>query len=139
MSIILAESQGGQFVNATVKVPPPKDVVEVPTDAVIDDGRQSLVFVQPDAADPHKFTMRRVQVMRRFENTIFVRSSPIPEAEQLTPSDKEAGLFARALETGELVLLRGSLDIKSALMDLEEQEQAKAASHQKKSDGSHGS
>ena len=42
--------RGGQYVTATVNIPPPDDVVEIPTDALIEDGWQSLVFVQPDAA-----------------------------------------------------------------------------------------
>ena len=75
--------RAGQYVTATVKIPPPDDVVEIPVDALVDDGRQSLVFVQPDAAK-HQFTMRRVQVTHRFEHTVFVRSTPIPKEEQLT-------------------------------------------------------
>ena len=50
-----------QFASATVQLPPPKDVVEIPTNAVIDDGQQSIVFVQTDAAKQH-YTMRRVEL-----------------------------------------------------------------------------
>ena len=49
--------RGGQYVTATVQIPPPDGVVEIPVDALVDDGRQSLVFVQPDAAK-RQFTMR---------------------------------------------------------------------------------
>ena len=66
-----------------MEIPPPDGVVEIPVDALVEDGRQSLVFVQPDAAK-HQFTMRRVQVTHRFERTVFVRSTPIPKEEQLT-------------------------------------------------------
>ena len=66
--------RAGQYVTATVNIPPPDDVVEIPADALVEDGRQSLVFVQPDAAK-HEFTMRRVQVTHRFERTVFVRET----------------------------------------------------------------
>src|SRR5262249_46378550 len=57
--------RAGQFVSATVNLPPPPDVVEVPLTALAEDGRQSFVFVQPDPAQP-RYTMRRVQVTHRF-------------------------------------------------------------------------
>ena len=41
--------RAGQYVAATMQIPPPADVVEIAVDALVDDGRQSLVFVQPDA------------------------------------------------------------------------------------------
>jgi membrane fusion protein, heavy metal efflux system len=69
--------RAGQYVTATVQVPPPDDVVEIAIDAVVDDGRQSLVFVPPDP-DKHQFTMRRVQVMHWFDHTVLVRSTGIP-------------------------------------------------------------
>ena len=42
--------RAGQYVTATVNIPPPDDVVEIPTDSLVDDGLQTLVFVQPDPA-----------------------------------------------------------------------------------------
>src|SRR5262249_57141572 len=53
--------RAGQFVTATVNLPPPGDVVEIPADALVDDGLQALVFVQPNAATYH-VTMPRCQV-----------------------------------------------------------------------------
>ena len=44
--------RAGQFVSATVNLPPPPDVVEVPLTALAEDGKQSFVFVQPDPAQP---------------------------------------------------------------------------------------
>jgi cobalt-zinc-cadmium efflux system membrane fusion protein len=41
--------RGGQTVSATVRIPPPTGVVEIPVDALVDDGKQALVFVQTDA------------------------------------------------------------------------------------------
>ena len=112
--------RGGQFVSATVNIPPPHGVVEVPIDALVDDGRQSLVFVQPDPAVA-KFTLRRVKVTHRFDHSVFVRSTPIPAEEQLTPAEAEAGLLRKQpLLPGERVLLSGAVELTAALSDLEE-------------------
>ncbi len=112
--------RGGQYVTATVSIPPPKDVVEIPTDALIEDGLQSLVFVQPDAADHHRYTMRRVQVTQRFERSVFVRSTPLPKDEQLTAEEAEADLLPKEpLLPGDRVLLSGTLELKAADLQLE--------------------
>jgi cobalt-zinc-cadmium efflux system membrane fusion protein len=111
--------RAGQFVTATVNIPPPDGVVEIPTDAVVDDGIQSLVFIQPDAA-AHRFTMRRVEVTHRFEHTVFVRSTPIPDDEQLTAEEAEEGLLPRVpLQPGERVLVSGSVELKAVVLDRE--------------------
>jgi cobalt-zinc-cadmium efflux system membrane fusion protein len=111
--------RAGQFVSATVKVPPPAGVVEIPTDALVDDGQQSVVFVQTDAAR-HHYTMRRVQVTERFERAVFVRSTPIPEEEQLTSTEAEQGLLRREpLLAGERVLQSGAGELKAALLSME--------------------
>ena len=50
-------------------------MVEVPINAVVEDGNESIVFVQDDAKEP-VFTMRRVEVTNRFDDTAYVRSTP---------------------------------------------------------------
>jgi cobalt-zinc-cadmium efflux system membrane fusion protein len=111
--------RAGQYVTATVQVPPPDGVVEIPTKALVDDGRQSLVFVQPDAAS-HRFTMRRVEVTRRFNLTVFVRATPIPAAQQRTAREAEERLLPKErLRPGERVLLAGSVELKAVVLDLE--------------------
>jgi cobalt-zinc-cadmium efflux system membrane fusion protein len=111
--------RAGQYVTATVSIPPPAGVVEIPTDAVVDDGKQSLVFVQPEAG-VHRFTMRRVEVTHRFEHTVLVRSTPIPRAEQLTAQEAEEGLMPREpLRPGERVLLSGAVELKAVVLDLQ--------------------
>ena len=115
--------RAGQYITATVEMPPPEDVVEIPTDALLEDGLQSVVFVQPDAAI-ERFTMRRVQVTHRFERSVFVRSSPIPKQEQLTSLEAEEGLLPKeALRSGERVLLSGAVELKAALLELESRPQ----------------
>jgi len=119
--------RAGQFVSATVNIPPPEDVVEIPADALIDDGMQAIVFVQPDEAKAI-FTMRRVEVTHRFQRTVFVRSTPLPEEQRLTPHEAEEHLLPKEpLRPGERVLVSGALELKAALVDLEEEEHAKAA------------
>jgi len=100
--------RAGQYVTVTVKIPPPNDVVEIPADALVDDGRQSLVLVQPDPAR-HQFTMRRVEVTQRLDGKVFVRSTPITKEEQLTAVEAEQGLLPKEpLRPGERVLLRAA-------------------------------
>ena len=82
--------RAGQFISATVEIPPPKDVVEVPTDAVIEDGQQCVVFVEADKAK-QEYTMRRVELTNRFDKTVFVRSRPFAKGEEITPEEAETG------------------------------------------------
>ncbi len=111
--------RGGQYVSATVNIPPPTDVVEIPSDCLVDDGVQSIVFVQPDPA-VHQFTMRRVHVTQRFDHSVFVKNIELPKEEQLTGKDAEEGLMPKApLNPGERVLLTGAVELKAALQDLE--------------------
>ncbi len=111
--------RAGQYVTATVNIPPPRDVVEIPVNALVDDGRQSLVFVQPDATK-RQYMMRRVNVTHRFDKTVLVQDTPIPKAEQLTASEAEEGLLPKEpLRPGERVLVAGSVELKRVTIDLE--------------------
>jgi cobalt-zinc-cadmium efflux system membrane fusion protein len=111
--------RGGQFISATVELPAPKGVVEIPVSAIVDDGKQCVVFVQPDASGP-VYTMRRVQVTHRFEKTVFVRSRPFDKGEEITTEEKEEGLLPRQpLQKGERVLTTGVLELKKELEDRE--------------------
>jgi cobalt-zinc-cadmium efflux system membrane fusion protein len=119
--------RAGQFVTATVNIPAPAGVVEIPVDAVVDDGIQSLVFVQPDPG-AHRFTMRRVEVAHRFEHTVFVRSTPVPEDEQLTAEEAEQGLMPKEpLRPGERVLVAGPVELKAVVLDLESRLKSESA------------
>jgi cobalt-zinc-cadmium efflux system membrane fusion protein len=111
--------RAGQYVAATVPIPPPAGVVEIAVDALVDDGRQSLVFVQPDQGK-HQFTMRRVHVTHRFDHTVFVRSTNFPKEEQLTALEAEEGLLPKEpLLPGERVLVAGPVELKRVVLDLE--------------------
>jgi cobalt-zinc-cadmium efflux system membrane fusion protein len=110
--------RAGQFVTATVDLPAPDGVVEVPLDAVAEDGQQAVVFVQTDPAKGH-YTMRRVELTHRFERTAYVRSTPFAKGEERT-EDEEPGLLPREpLRPGEHVLRSGVGELKAALLDRE--------------------
>jgi membrane fusion protein, heavy metal efflux system len=119
--------RGTQFASATVELPPPKDVVEVPTNAVIDDGQQSIVFVQTEPDKPY-YSMRRVELTNRFDKTVFVRSKPFTKAEELTPEEAEMGMQPKQpLLPGDRILESGVGELKTALADRESQPQNKPA------------
>src|SRR5262249_27838822 len=52
----------GEFVTATVELPPPKGEVVVPAGAVVEDGNESIVFVQPQPPQP-SFVRKHVRVV----------------------------------------------------------------------------
>jgi cobalt-zinc-cadmium efflux system membrane fusion protein len=111
--------RAGQYVSATIALPPPKDVVEVPMDAVVEDGKYCVVFVQPDPTKS-EYAMRRVQVTHRFESTAFVRSKPFTDREKLSAEEKDLGLQSlEPLRPGERILKSGVGELKAALLDLE--------------------
>jgi cobalt-zinc-cadmium efflux system membrane fusion protein len=110
--------RAGQFVSASVDLPPPEDVVEVPMTALVDDGKLSFLFVQPDPQKPH-FTLRRVVVTHRFEKTGFVQSKLRPEDRQRTSDEVKKGIpEAEPLRPGERYLTTGALELRAALDDL---------------------
>jgi cobalt-zinc-cadmium efflux system membrane fusion protein len=113
--------RAGQFITATVELPPPADVVEVPIDAVSEDGQQAVVFVITDAAK-HHYMMRRVQLEARFTETAFVRSKPFDKSVQPTKQEQQEGILPlEPLRPGELVLQTGAGELKAKLIDLESQ------------------
>lgn len=67
------ELRVGQFVTVSLSMPAPVGELELPVDAVAEDGRESVVFVEtPDK--PNEFQRRNVKVSRRFRETILVRA-----------------------------------------------------------------
>jgi cobalt-zinc-cadmium efflux system membrane fusion protein len=111
--------RAGQFISATVPIAPPEGVVEIPMNALMDDGQQSLVFVQTDPGKA-EYAMRRVQVTNRFGRRAFVRSTPIPKEEQLTAEEAEEGCLPKEpLRKGERVLTSGTGELHMAILDLE--------------------
>jgi membrane fusion protein, heavy metal efflux system len=120
--------RSGQFITVTVELPPPEDVVEVPMNAIVDDGKQTVVLVRPDEKKPDEFTLRRVEVTRRFERRVgeselieqraFVRSRFDGGKAELPP-EAEGLLPRRPLKPGEQVITAGVLELKKELEDRE--------------------
>jgi multidrug efflux pump subunit AcrA (membrane-fusion protein) len=112
--------RAGQFISATVPIPPPKGVVEVPSTAVSEDGQTCTVFVQPD---PNKavYIMRRVQLTHRMGPKVFVRSEPFANKEEALPPEEEAlGLPPREpLRPGERVLTTSVGELKAFVLEKE--------------------
>ena len=122
--------RGGQFIKATVDQSAPDDVVEIPIDSMIEDGQQCVVFVVTDPAK-QQYTMRRVDLTNRFQNTVFVRSKPYTEAEARTPEELELGLLPREpLRPGEMILQSGVGELKAVLLDRESRARTKPAEGQ---------
>jgi cobalt-zinc-cadmium efflux system membrane fusion protein len=110
--------RAGQFASASVELPPPPDVVEVPLTALVDDGKLSFIFVQ-SGPDKAQFTLRRVLVTHRFEKTAFVKSKLTPKEMERTPDQVKKGIpAAEPLRPGERYLTTGALELRAALEDL---------------------
>ncbi len=73
----------GQYVTVTVDVAPKDGELEVPTEAVVEDGNQSFLFVQ--AKDNEKLLFRKtVSVIRRCKEVITLRA----DSAQIMPGDR---------------------------------------------------
>jgi cobalt-zinc-cadmium efflux system membrane fusion protein len=108
--------KAGQWIKATVELPPPPGEVSIPIGALVEDGKDSVVFVQTDPKE-NRFAMKRVAVTRRGLHEAQVRS-------ELRPNDKKAHL--QALQLGDRVVISGALELKAALDDRQEAAQASA-------------
>jgi membrane fusion protein, heavy metal efflux system len=93
----------GMGVTCQVELPPPADEVEVPIGALVEDGKESVLFVQ---ADPEKlrFERRKVAVARRFADVAYLKLNP--------PAP------LRAVKPDERVLAAGGVLLKDAMEDL---------------------
>jgi cobalt-zinc-cadmium efflux system membrane fusion protein len=88
--------KAGQFVTVTLEVPPASDELELPSLAVVEDGKESLVFVRTNSEE-FRFHRQPVQVVRRFRDVVYVKAS-------------ESGL-----QVGDTVVTAGSLLLREAM------------------------
>jgi cobalt-zinc-cadmium efflux system membrane fusion protein len=100
--------RAGQFITAAVELPSPTDEVVVPASAVVEDGHESIVFVQPDPKEP-QFAMRRVVVAWRSPSEVHLRS-------KLSAAGTARGLSP--IRPGEKVVTAGAIELRGALDDL---------------------
>jgi cobalt-zinc-cadmium efflux system membrane fusion protein len=112
--------RSGQFVTAIVDLPPDPNAVEIPTAALVENGAESTVLVQPDPGR-YEYELRRVPVDRRTEKIVWIRT-------RLTPAEKARGL--QTLQPGEYVVTQAALVVVAAFK--EQQDAAAAAAKQKK-------
>jgi cobalt-zinc-cadmium efflux system membrane fusion protein len=89
----------GQTVTATVELPPAGDEVEIPATALVEDGRESVVFIQSDESKL-RFMQRPVEVARRLQDVVILKSG--------------------AVRPGDRVVTGGAVFMKDALPDLPE-------------------
>src|SRR5262249_40687550 len=105
----------GQFVTATLFMPPDPDTVEMPTDALNEAEGRPLVFVQAPE-QPREFTLRRVAVVRRFKDVTYARTRLTPEEEQTSREEVRRGRRPiQPLLPGERVVTRGVVEMTAAL------------------------
>jgi membrane fusion protein, heavy metal efflux system len=104
----------GQFVTATIPIPPPADVVAIPSAGLVEDGGDSVVFVQSNAAAP-VFTMKRVKVMRRLQGWVWVLSQ--------SDAAEKSDAF-QLIKPKERVVTDGAVSLMATLKDLQDKKKA---------------
>jgi cobalt-zinc-cadmium efflux system membrane fusion protein len=104
----------GQFATALVNLPPDPTEVEVPTDALIENGVESIVLVQ---SEPGRFEyqLRRVAVRRRNADYACLRT-------KLTDEEKKRGLTT--LQIGERVVTVAALELTAVFKELKDTSKA---------------
>jgi cobalt-zinc-cadmium efflux system membrane fusion protein len=98
--------RAGQFITATVRLPAVAKEVVVPAAALVEDGQESVLFVQTDRRQSY-YRMRRVAVVRRTPKEVYVRSELRPEE---TARDLQPVRPGERVVTGSAIQLRAALD-----------------------------
>lgn len=98
--------RAGQFIVATVDLPPVPGELEIPTSALIEDGDESVIFVQPDPSQA-EYSLRSVSIIRHSRDVASVRGRP-----------EAGGERSEILQTGDRVVSSGALLLRAALKDL---------------------
>jgi cobalt-zinc-cadmium efflux system membrane fusion protein len=98
----------GQLITASITLPPVAGEMVLPAAAVVDDGRRTFVFVQPDARKLF-YEQRRVLIVRRGHDLVHVRSRLSSEQERLG---------FQAVRPGERIVTSGVIELKAILDDL---------------------
>ncbi len=108
----------GQFLTATVLIPPGADHVAIPTDALNEVNGESLVFVCR-RLDPPEFEQRRVVVVRRSRLTTLVKGELSKEEQQTSEEEVRQGRRPfGVVRPGEVLVTRGVTEMTDALDQL---------------------
>jgi cobalt-zinc-cadmium efflux system membrane fusion protein len=121
--------RAGQFITATVELPPPPAAVSVPIGALVEDGEESIVFVRTGRREngTTQYTMRRVLVVQRRHDVALIRWIK-PEwilGSALAPPGAPVNVAVATLcdlpatEPDVTVITSGALELKGALEDLQ--------------------
>ncbi len=100
--------RSGQFVTATVDLPAFANEVVIPTAALVEDGDQSIVFVQ---LDRETYEQRRVAVARRTQDKVYLRA--LLSREEV---DKKK---LQTLRPGDRVVTEGNVELQAVLEALQ--------------------
>ncbi|HVU87079.1 MAG TPA: efflux RND transporter periplasmic adaptor subunit [Pirellulales bacterium] len=93
--------RAGQFVQARVSLAPEEGVVEIPTRALVQDGSESVVFVQENP-DEYRFRPRKVSVARKYYDIVYIRSELTDEQRAAGEQELHVGDRVAASETVQL-------------------------------------
>ena len=107
--------RAGQFVTATVELLPPKNVVEVPIGALVEDGKDSIVFVQTDPAKAHLHDAPRAGDQSLRPNGLCPQRRPWPRTRGRAGRGRAAIACRRSRCAGRAGLTAGALELKTAL------------------------
>lgn len=100
--------RAGQFIMTEIEAPVPANHVRVPTTALLDDGRETTVLVQPDRL-VQRFVLRRVAVASRGDRFVLIDNN-------LTDEQRRLG-YSR-LAAGEIVVSSGAVELAATLKGL---------------------
>ncbi|SIN68551.1 membrane fusion protein, cobalt-zinc-cadmium efflux system [Singulisphaera sp. GP187] len=108
--------RAGQFITAQVELPPEDGEIEIPIAALVEDGQESIVFIQPDPGQT-VYAMRRVTVARRSGATATIRRTLALGSEKDSAEARDA---AALLQPGDQVVTSGAVELRAALAGLQD-------------------
>lgn len=100
--------RAGQFIMTEIAAPVPPNHVRVPTTALLDDGRETAVLIQPDQHVP-RYVVRRVVVAGRDDRSVTINNN-------LTGDQQRLG-YSR-LAAGDVVVSSGAVELTATLKRL---------------------
>lgn len=107
----------GQFVTATIMMPPEDNTAEIPTTAINEYNGQSFIFVKDK--EPGTYSIRRVAVVRRYADYSIVRTELREQDKKFSADEVKEGRYPlRSLRLGDLVVTHGAVEMTTALENL---------------------
>lgn len=110
--------RAGQFITAQVELPPTLGEMETPIAALVEDGQESVVFIQPDPAEP-VYSMRKIDVTHRSGRTACVCGSG-GRSLRFDASAAASRAGDNFLKPGDRVVVSGAVELRAALLGLQD-------------------